>query len=106
MECIVREAAGQAITTGNYNTIIGGEGLYSNVGYKNTSLGYSTGYWDNTGNLGTYIGYKTANGNKFGNNNLMIGNYAGGKIGQVAVLVLWEIITFSLELEQDITILD
>lgn len=76
---LLGEIAGQAITTGNYNTIVGGEGLYSNVGYKNTSLGYSTGYWDNTGNLGTYIGYKTANGNKFGNNNLMLGNYAGGK---------------------------
>lgn len=76
---LLGEIAGQAITTGNYNTIVGGEGLYSNVGYKNTSLGYSTGYWDNTGNLATYIGYKTANGNKFGNNNLMIGNYAGGK---------------------------
>ena len=81
--------AGQAITTGNYNTIVGGEGLFSNVGYKNTSLGYSTGYWDNTGNLGTYIGYKTAHGNRFGNNNLMIGNYAGGKdlsIGSVGTM--------------------
>ena len=76
---LLGEIAGQAITTGNYNTIVGGEGLYSNVGYKNTSLGYATGYWDNTGNLGTYIGYKTASGNRFGNNNLMLGNYAGGK---------------------------
>lgn len=72
-------AAGYKLTTGNYNTIVGGEGLYSNIGYKNTSLGYATGYWDNTGNLGTYIGYKTAIGNRFGNNNLMLGNYAGGK---------------------------
>ena len=76
---LLGEIAGQAITTGNYNTIVGGEGLYSNVGYKNTSLGYAAGYWDNTGNLGTYIGYKTASGNRFGNNNLMLGNYAGGK---------------------------
>ena len=72
-------AAGYKLTTGNYNTIVGCEGLYSNIGYKNTSLGYATGYWDNTGNLGTYIGYKTAIGNRFGNNNLMLGNYAGGK---------------------------
>ena len=76
---LLGELAGQAITTGNYNTIVGGEGLYNNTGYKNTTLGYATGYWDNTGNLGTYIGYKTAIGNRFGNNNLMIGNYAGGK---------------------------
>ena len=76
---VLGEIAGQALTTGNYNTIVGGEGLYNNIGYKNTSLGYATGYWDSTGNLGTYIGYKTASGNRFGNNNLMLGNYAGGK---------------------------
>ena len=79
MECFVRRKSREAITTGNYNTIVGGVGLYSNIGYKNTSLGHAAGYWDNTGNLGTYIGYRTASGNRFGNNNLILGNFAGGK---------------------------
>jgi hypothetical protein len=63
--------AGSAVTTGNYNVIIGSSTNYITTGSQNTVVGRSSGQSLNTGTYNVYLGYK-AGGTADVNNTLFI----------------------------------
>lgn len=66
---------------GNENTAVGRASLYgvlTNSHYRNTAIGYSTGFSITTGNNNIFIGYQTGYSNTTGSNNIFIGYNING----------------------------
>jgi hypothetical protein len=65
-------------TTGNYNTVSGFQALYNNLGGDyNTSKGFQSMFSNTNGSSNTSVGANSLPSNTLGNNNTAIGRYAG-----------------------------
>lgn len=76
----VGSTAGQANTTGDFNTIMGRTaGYYNTTGSYNTFVGIGAGATNNTGNSNSFFGIDAGGGNFNGFNNSFFGMSAGSR---------------------------
>ena len=73
--------AGDAITTGNYNTAIGTTALTAATGSNNTAVGNGSGQSLTTGGGNTFLGVSAGGAITTGSKNVVIGQYNGNQNG-------------------------
>lgn len=70
---------GQFTLQGNYNTFLGKLAGYANQGSGNTFLGYGSGQQNTSGILNVFVGHGAGRNNRTGQSNVFIGNYAANE---------------------------